>query len=82
MSWLKEAASSPQSGRVSSSRVVALAAGLTLSVCTLVLTPLAFLKPDLTTALTVFGTALAGLAGSGYVANKIVSKKETAAGEV
>ncbi len=74
MKWLTEAVQNP-AGRVSSSRVIALVAGFTLSICTLVLTPLAYLSPDLVTPLTVFGTALAGLAGSGYVTNKIVGKK-------
>lgn len=76
MKWLNDAITSPNTGKASSSRVIALAAGLTLSFCTLVLTPLAFLKPELITPLTAFGTALAGLAGSGYVTNKIMSGKE------
>lgn len=76
MTWLREAAESPVTNRISSSRVIALVAGLTLSACTLVLTPLAFLKPELVTPLTVFGTALAGLAGSGYVTNRLTSGQE------
>lgn len=73
MNWLHEAISNP-AGRVSSSRVVALVAGLTLSICTLVLTPLAYLKPELITPLTTFGTVLGALAGSGYVTNKLTNR--------
>lgn len=76
MTWLREAITSPVTGKASSSRVIALVAGSTLSICTLALTPLAYLKPELVTSLTVFGTALAGLAGSGYVTNKLTSGKE------
>lgn len=76
MIWLRESITSPATGKASSSRVIALVAGSTLSVCTLVLTPLAYLKPELATPLTVFGTALAGLAGSGYVTNKLTSGKK------
>ena len=76
MKLLKDAASSPATGKLSSSRLIALVAGLTLSICTLVLTPLAYLKPELVTPLTVFGTALAGLAGSNYVTNRLTATKE------
>lgn len=74
MNWLIEAVSNAQ-GRVSSSRVIAMVAGITLSVCTLVLTPLAYFKPELVTPLTTFGTVLGALAGSGYVTNKLVAGK-------
>ena len=77
MSWFKEAAASPVTGKYSSSRVIALVAGLTLSICTLVLTPLAFFRPELITPLTTFGTVLGALAGSGYVTNKLTAQKET-----
>lgn len=76
MSWFREAVENP-SGKVSSSRVIAMVAGLTLSFCTLVLTPLAFLKPELVTPLTAFGTALAGLAGANYVTQKITARGNT-----
>jgi len=75
MTWLHEAVQNPN-GKVSSSRVIALMAGSTLSTCTLVLTPLAFLKPELITPLTTFGTVLGGLAGSGYVTTKLMSGKK------
>lgn len=77
MTWLREAAQNP-AGRISSSRVIALVAGFTLAICTLVLTPLAYLSPELVTPLTVSITALTGLAGSGYVTNKITGKKNDA----
>lgn len=76
MTWLREAVSNP-AGRVSSSRITALVAGLTLAICTLVLTPLAFLEPQLVAPLTLFGTALAGMAGANYVTNKLTAKKES-----
>lgn len=76
MIWLREAVENP-AGKVSSSRVIAMVAGLTLSFCTLVLTPLAFLKPELVTPLTAFGTALAGLAGANYVTQRITNKGAT-----
>jgi hypothetical protein len=49
-------------------------AGSTLSLCTLVLTPLAFIKPELTMPLTALGTALAGLAGANYVTNRMTTR--------
>jgi F420-0:gamma-glutamyl ligase-like protein len=73
MNWLMEAVCNDVTGRVSSSRVVAMIAGTTLSVCTLVLTPLAYFRPELVTPLTTFGTVLGALAGSGYVTTKIMS---------
>lgn len=77
MTWdeaLREAASNPQ-GRLSSSRLIAVVAGFTLSFCTLALTPLAYMNAELVTPLTVSITALAGLAGSGYVTNRITATK-------
>jgi hypothetical protein len=74
MKWMHEAVSNSQ-GRVSSARVIALAAGLTLTLCTLVLTPLAYFKVELVTPLTAFGTVLGALAGAGYTTNKIMAGK-------
>ena len=76
MKWFLEAASSPATGQLSSSRVIALFAGMTFSACTLVLTPLAYLKPELITPLTTFGTVLGALAGSNYVTGKIMAGKK------
>lgn len=72
--WFKEAASNPHTGKLSSHRVIALAAGLTLSIATLFLTVAAYFRPELTTPLTVFGTTLGGLAGANYVTNKITNR--------
>ena len=76
MSWLREAVTSPNTGHVSSSRVVALVAGLTLSAATIWLSLAAFWEVELVPALTVFGGALAGLAGANYVANRMSNKGE------
>jgi hypothetical protein len=76
MTWLREASNSPVTGQTSSSRVIALAAGLTLSVSTLALTGMVWWRPELITPLTVFGGALATMGGSSYVANKIMSGPE------
>ena len=78
MKWdttLREAIRDNKSGLASSSRIVALLSGVTLSVCTILLTVLAFFKIELVPALTVFGGALAAQAGSGYVATKMTEKK-------
>lgn len=75
MTWLRELLSDNK-GHLSSSRAIAFMAGSTLSTCTLVLTPLAFLKPELVTPLTAFGTALAGLAGANYVTQRIMTKEQ------
>lgn len=74
MNWFREACSSGGTGRLSSSRMVALVAGLTLSACTAILTVASFFKIELATPLTVFGGALAGLAGANYVANRVTAK--------
>jgi hypothetical protein len=76
MKWLLEASQSPATDQVSSSRVIALAAGFTLSVSTLALTIMVWWKPELITPLTVFGGALATMAGGGYVTNRIMSGTE------
>ena len=72
---LREAIRDNKSGLASSSRIVALLSGVTLSACTILLTVLAFFKIELVPALTVFGGALAAQAGSGYVATKMTEKK-------
>jgi len=72
MTWLRELLSDHK-GHLSSSRAIAFMAGSTLSTCTLVL---AFLKPELVTPLTAFGTALAGLAGANYVTQRIMTREQ------
>ena len=76
MKWLREASNSPATGQTSSSRVIALVAGFTLSASTLVLTIMAYWETALITPLTVFGGALATMAGGGYVTNRIMSGTE------
>lgn len=73
-SWFIEAASNSHTGKLSSHRVLALVAGFTLSGCTLFLSVASFFEPQLITPLTLFGTTLGGMAGAGYVTNKITNK--------
>ncbi len=75
MKWFREAASSPVTNRLSSSRIIALVAGLTLSFATLFLTVASFFRVELVTPLTAFGTTLGVLAGSNYVTNRITAPK-------
>jgi len=77
-SWattLHEAIRDNATGLASSSRIVMLLSGVTLSVCGLLLTIMAYLKPELVPALTVSLGALAAQAGSGYVATRMTEKK-------
>lgn len=74
MNWLQEAVTSPNTGKTSSSRVVSVTAGLTLSFCTLVLTVGAFFEVAMLQTLAIFGPSLAGLAGANYVANRMSNK--------
>lgn len=53
--------------QVSSSRIVNLVAGVTLSVSTLVLTFGSFWVPAMLSTLTAFGPSLAGLAAGNYM---------------
>ena len=78
MKWdttLNEAIRDNKTGLASSSRIVMLLSGVTLSICGLALTFMAYLKPELTPALTVSLGALAAQAGSGFVATKMTEKK-------
>ena len=74
---LKEAIRCDRTGVVSSTRIVMLVSGLTLSSSTLWLTVASTWNPELVPALTVFGGALATMAGSGYVANRMTGKAKT-----
>lgn len=73
MTWLIEAITDGRTRRASSARIVSLLAGATLSFCTLWLTIASFWRIELATPLTVFGGALAGLAGANYVAQRVTS---------
>ena len=74
MTWLREAVTDGKSQGISSSRIVLLVSGLTLSVCTLILTVAAIWQQALVPALTVFGGSLATMSGAGYVTTKWASK--------
>ena len=67
--FLREA-SCDDFNRVSSSRIISLVAGLTLSIATLVLTFGSFWIPAMLNTLTAFGPSLAGLAAMNYGMNK------------
>ena len=69
----REAACDDITNRVSSSRVISLAAGLTLSIATLALTAGSFWFPAMLGTLTAFGPSLAGLAAMNYGINKWTS---------
>lgn len=77
MTWFREAASNP-AGHLSSSRVIALVAGLSLSFSTVFLSIASFFKPELVSAVMALGPSLAGMAGAGYVTTKMNLKKEPA----
>jgi hypothetical protein len=74
MTWLSEAIRENKTGLASSTRIVMLAAGLTLCSCTLLLTVGSFWRIELVPALTVFGSALATMAGGAYVTNRIAER--------
>ena len=75
MKWLNESIRDNKTGLASSSRIVSLMAGSTLSFSTLLLTAGAFWKPELVAPLTAFGPVLATLAGANYVTNRIQEGK-------
>lgn len=70
MSWLREAISDSRTGLASSKRVAMVFASLTLCLCTIMLTMIVFWKVEVVPVLVAFGTALAGMAGAGYVMGK------------
>ena len=73
--WFKEAALSPITNRVSSSRVIALVAALTLSFCTVVMTFGMFSEPEFALPLTTSVGLLGAMGGANYMTNKITGKK-------
>jgi len=78
MSWLREAASSPHTGKLSSSRLIALAAGFSISFSIVFLSLASYFRPELVSAVMALGPSLAAMAGGGYVANRMTgSKNET-----
>lgn len=70
-SWFREAATSPATGRLSSSRLIALVAGLTLSFSTALLSVGSFWHPDMISAVMALGPTLGALAGVNYAANRM-----------
>lgn len=79
MSWLREAINDGRTGLASTKRVVMLVSGLTMSACTLLLTIAAFFDVAVVPALSVFGGALSGLAGAGYVGGKFAEARRDSA---
>lgn len=77
MIWLHETVSSPHTGRASSSRVIALAAGLTLCFSTVLLTIGSFWHLEMLPTLMAFGPSLAGMATIGYATNRFTTNKTT-----
>ena len=75
MTWLREL-SSDKSGHLSSSRAIALGAGLTLCCSTILLTVGSFWRPEMLPTLTAFGPSLAGLAGANYAMNRWATKEK------
>ena len=78
MKWdtiLNEAIRDNKTGLASSTRIIMLTAGMTLSFCTILLTAGSFWRIELVPALTVFGSALATMAGGGYIAARVTEKK-------
>lgn len=75
MTWFREAASSPVTNRLSSSRLIALVAGLTLSFSTALLSIGSFWRPEMISAVVALGPTLGLLAGANYVTNRLSGKK-------
>jgi hypothetical protein len=73
-----EAIRSPKSNMVSSSRVIAMAAGFSLSLAVLMMTVGLFFSPDFVTPLTATTPFLAAMAGTGYAVNKLSNDKADA----
>jgi len=73
MKWLHEAITDDKTLRVSTARLAVLSASVTLCLSTLWLTVAATWRVELVPALTVFGGALATMAGAGYVTSKAMS---------
>ncbi len=79
MKWLQEAIRSPHTNLASSSRVIALVAGFSLSLAVLMMTVGLYFSPDFATPLTATTPFLAAMAGAGYAVNKLTGKKDEAA---
>lgn len=80
MKWLHEAAQSPITTRLSSSRVIALVAALTLSFSTVVMTFGMFWVVEFAMPLTTALGLLGAMGGAGYVTNKLTTGRATTDG--
>lgn len=76
MKWLIESTLDNRTGRLSSTRITALAAGLTLSFCTAFLSVASYFKPELLVAVMALGPSLAGLAAMNYGVQRWANKGE------
>ena len=76
MRWLAQLASD-KSGHLSSSRAIALAAGLTLCFSTALLTVGSFWHPEMLPTLMAVGPSLAGLAAMNYGVQRWATKEKT-----
>jgi len=73
MTWLSEAASNPK-GQISSSRVINLAAGFSLSLSNALLTIGSFWHIEMLATLSVLAPTLGALAGGSYMMNRWTAK--------
>ena len=74
--WFREAASNSSSGKMSSSRLIAIVSGFTLSICTILLTVGSFWRVEMLPVLMAIAPSLAGMSGLGYAVNKWAGKGE------
>jgi hypothetical protein len=75
VTWLTQLASD-KSGHLSSSRAIALGAGLTLCFSTALLTVGSFWHPEMLPTLMAFGPSLAGLAAMNYGVQRWATKEK------
>ena len=75
MKWINDSCRD-DSNRLSSARIIALLAGLTLSFSTVLLTIGSFWHSEMLATLAAFGPSLAGLAAMNYVANRWATKDQ------
>jgi len=76
MTWLREAAEAPNQ-RISSSRVTALVAVFTLSLCSFVMTVGMFWEKEFVMPLTTALGLLGAMGGANYVTNRITTEKKS-----
>lgn len=75
MSWLRESVVDSRTGKVSSKRVAALMAALSMSFATVILSVAAVVGQDVANALFAVTGPLALLGGANYVGGKFVENK-------